>query len=151
MTQVTVTEILARWPYLSRVGQEWQGPCPNCGGRDRFHLRTRGDGSALFGCRGCIDDQPTDQKREAFKLIMTRLDLYNGTHGSLKKAPSTWPGKDNPDRNAKKNEKILAWVARVWSKGLLFSFELATRLKLRLLLYSYALLLNIVYTLCPHT
>ena len=37
------------------------------------------------------------------------------------------------------------------SWGLLFSFELATRLNLRLLLYSYALLLNIVYTLCLHT
>ncbi len=118
MTQVTVTEILARWPYLSRVGQEWQGPCPNCGGRDRFHLRTRGDGSALFGCRGCIDDQPTDQKREAFRLIMTRLDLDKGTQGPLKKVPSKWPVKDNPDRNAKKNERILAWVASVWSKGL---------------------------------
>ena len=41
---------------LKRCGQrEWNGPCPLCGGRDRFHVQDRGDGT-LVGCRGCIDD-----------------------------------------------------------------------------------------------
>ena len=31
------------------------GPCPSCGGRDRFHVRARHDGGAIVGCRGCID------------------------------------------------------------------------------------------------
>lgn len=34
---------------LKRVGSELVGPCPSCGGTDRFHVRRDG----LFGCRGC--------------------------------------------------------------------------------------------------
>ena len=30
------------------------GPCPSCGGTDRFHIRRRGP-DAMVGCRGCID------------------------------------------------------------------------------------------------
>ena len=33
---------------------ELVGPCPSCGGTDRFHVRRRGP-DALVGCRGCID------------------------------------------------------------------------------------------------
>ena len=33
---------------------ELTGPCPSCGGTDRFHVRRRG-ADALVGCRGCID------------------------------------------------------------------------------------------------
>ena len=33
---------------------ELSGPCPSCGGTDRFHIKRRG-GDALVGCRGCID------------------------------------------------------------------------------------------------
>ena len=40
---------------LRRRGGELVGPCPSCGGHDRFHVRPRGDGGALVGCRGCID------------------------------------------------------------------------------------------------
>ena len=34
---------------------ELAGPCPSCGGADRFHVRRSGRGGALVGCRGCID------------------------------------------------------------------------------------------------
>ena len=37
---------------LKKQGSELVGPCPNCGGTDRFHVRLR-DG--LFGCRQCGD------------------------------------------------------------------------------------------------
>ena len=33
---------------------ELVGPCPSCGGTDRFHVKRRGS-AALVGCRGCID------------------------------------------------------------------------------------------------
>ena len=33
---------------------ELVGPCPSCGGTDRFHIRRR-DPDAIVGCRGCID------------------------------------------------------------------------------------------------
>ena len=44
--------VLAACLDLRRVGREWSGPCPRCGGRDRFHVRADG----LFGCRGCGED-----------------------------------------------------------------------------------------------
>ena len=34
---------------------ELSGPCPACGGVDRFHVRRSRRGDALVGCRGCID------------------------------------------------------------------------------------------------
>ena len=49
---------------LRRRGREWCGPCPLCGGRDRFHVGDRGDGTALVGCRGCLDGgQDPDGRR----------------------------------------------------------------------------------------
>ena len=42
---------------LKRTGSgSWNGPCPLCGGRDRFHVK-EGQGRALVGCRGCLDGQ----------------------------------------------------------------------------------------------
>jgi hypothetical protein len=35
---------------LKKAGGEWVGPCPRCGGRDRFAINPR---KRLFNCRGC--------------------------------------------------------------------------------------------------
>src|SRR5215208_2456457 len=35
---------------LRRHGREWVGPCPRCGGRDRFAVNTA---KQIFNCRGC--------------------------------------------------------------------------------------------------
>ena len=35
---------------LKKSGGEWVGPCPRCGGRDRFAVNPR---KRLFNCRGC--------------------------------------------------------------------------------------------------
>ena len=35
---------------LKKSGAEWVGPCPRCGGRDRFAVNPR---KRLFNCRGC--------------------------------------------------------------------------------------------------
>ena len=41
---------------LSNRSGELSGPCPSCGGTDRFHVRRARDGhGAAVGCRGCID------------------------------------------------------------------------------------------------
>ena len=42
-------------PDLKRRGAQWEGPCPLCGGRNRFHLNRKPDGGALLGCRHCMD------------------------------------------------------------------------------------------------
>ena len=54
-TRPTPEEWQARLPTLKSVGSQLQGPCPACGGEDRFHVAL-----ALphyFGCRKC-DDGP---------------------------------------------------------------------------------------------
>ena len=38
---------------LAKKGKELVGPCPDCGGTDRFHVTVEGERSGLFGCRKC--------------------------------------------------------------------------------------------------
>src|SRR5579871_2006371 len=38
-----------RGAQLKRAGSEWTGPCPACGGSDRFSINTR---KKVFNCRG---------------------------------------------------------------------------------------------------
>ena len=42
---------LERCPRMKKVGGEYKGPCPNCGGTDRFHVRMDG----VYWCRVCKD------------------------------------------------------------------------------------------------
>ena len=62
--------VLADRLELKRTGHEWHGPCPACGGEDRFHVREGDQGRAIIGCRGCIDGQPHEVRRAQFKRIM---------------------------------------------------------------------------------
>ena len=50
-TKPTQADWKNRYPGLKKVGSELKGPCPNCGGTDRFHVRTDG----VIGCRHCGD------------------------------------------------------------------------------------------------
>jgi phage/plasmid primase-like uncharacterized protein len=43
-------EIARRGIRLKGKGAERYGPCPVCGGRDRFSINTR---KQVFNCRGC--------------------------------------------------------------------------------------------------
>ena len=67
----TVAEWAAAMPELKRRGSQYEGPCPGCGGDDRFHVKEREDGTALVGCRGCLDGNvPEDERRRNFGAIM---------------------------------------------------------------------------------
>lgn len=55
---------------LKRRGREWCGPCPVCGGRDRFHVGRRQDGTALVGCRGCVDGRTPSERAQAFAQVL---------------------------------------------------------------------------------
>ena len=63
---------------LKRSGSEWVGPCPSCGGKDRFHVRPGYQGRALVGCRGCIDGRGSGARSEAYRRIR---DLVFGDMG----------------------------------------------------------------------
>ena len=69
---ITVSEWITALSHigvdLKRSGVEWVGPCPVCGGQDRFHIKESA-GRAIIGCRGCIDERPPDSKRQAYELI----------------------------------------------------------------------------------
>ena len=49
----TPEEWEAHVPQLRRIGSQLQGPCPACGGEDRFHVKLTEP--HLFGCRQCKD------------------------------------------------------------------------------------------------
>ena len=34
-------------------GREWAGPCPRCGGDDRFHVGAGAEGEGWWACRQC--------------------------------------------------------------------------------------------------
>ena len=72
-TRPTVDEVVAAHGELVSKGGGWAGPCPACGGEDRFHVKARPDGRALVGCRGCIDGQAPADKAKAWGLIWQEL------------------------------------------------------------------------------
>ncbi len=55
--QVNLLELAGRDTALRRVassgGGEWAGPCPFCGGRDRFRVQPYHPGGGRWLCRGC--------------------------------------------------------------------------------------------------
>ena len=55
---------------LTMQGRETVGPCPLCGGTDRFHVREGPDGEVLFGCRRCIHGQDSETKERRFWELM---------------------------------------------------------------------------------
>ena len=88
----TVDEWAARLD-LTRRGGEWCGPCPVCGGTDRFHVSRRRGGDALVGCRGCIDWQPKGVREQQFgQLLRTvfpeRFDAKHTTGHSSSRYPT---------------------------------------------------------------
>lgn len=58
-------------PGLKRHGQYWTGPCPFCGGRDRFTVKQIEDGD-LWHCRHCVED---DKYHDVIAFLMRRDGL----------------------------------------------------------------------------
>lgn len=54
------TRITDLVPGLRRSGAYHIGPCPLCGGRDRFNVKTTGEGIELWICRKCGDGKYHD-------------------------------------------------------------------------------------------
>lgn len=53
------TRLIDIVPGLKRSGAYWIGPCPFCGGRDRFNVKPADDGD-LWVCRQCAPDKYHD-------------------------------------------------------------------------------------------
>lgn len=74
--------------YRAAVGEpflksgEWHGPCPNCGGEDRWWVTKAG----VIGCRQCSD----------FAAIMQALGLSKASGGTPATYPESPPGDAMP-------------------------------------------------------
>ena len=89
-----VDEWATRLDLRNRSG-EHVGPCPVCGGTDRFHVG-RGRGGARVGCRGCIDGQPADVRRKAFGRVLREAFPERFQSGAGERTART----PNPPRRA---------------------------------------------------
>ena len=85
------------------------GPCPTCGGDDRFHVTQTRDGRVLVGCRGCIDGQTSSVRREQFQKIVRIV------FGDAPKPDAFTPPKPAP---APKPPKRGPLAERLWDAGL---------------------------------
>ena len=103
-------EIMRRGIRLKRAGAELIGPCPCCGGTDRFGVHTR---KQVFNCRGC------GAKGDVIALVqhLDRSEFRDAIatlagERKIKKAPpqakSTKPNDDGDERASK-----AAWL---WSQ-----------------------------------
>lgn len=108
---------------LRRNGGEWCGPCPLCGGVDRFHIREAADGRALIGCRGCIDGQPASLKKRRYGEILRSVGLIDEEKRRsqpLKPPPQPPPTPQQRKRRqqeAARARRNLAAGRRLWSEA----------------------------------
>ena len=63
---------------LKKKGREWVGPCPLCGGKDRFHVREHGT-KVLVGCRGCIDGRDQAERHRRYGELTRAVFGSNDT------------------------------------------------------------------------
>ncbi len=98
---MNVLDLASRRVRLKKVsgtkGGEWQGPCPGCGGEDRFHVWPHeNDGKGSYWCRGCGHAGDNIQFLRdfdglSFKEACVQLDLDMPNH----------PGKTNVKHQAR--------------------------------------------------
>lgn len=80
---------------LKNKSGELVGPCPSCGGTDRFHVKQGGDGGALVGCRGCIDNGG-DGFGAVLKAAGFADDRSRRSNGAAGAPRTATPPKDRP-------------------------------------------------------
>lgn len=77
-----------------KVGREWKGPCPLCGGTDRFHVGRGTKGAAVLAfCRHCTPENAS-QRAEWLKGLAQTLFPRDGTWQRSRYGPrarTAWP------------------------------------------------------------
>ena len=112
-------------------GGEWQGPCPGCGGTDRFHVwPMQNDGKGGYWCRGCGKTGDNiqflrDFEGMSFKDACRQLNITpqdrTESHGPMpeqRKRPEFHPDQHVPpaDLWQEKAAKLVAWAQDGLSK-----------------------------------
>ena len=76
-------EALAAVFGLRKSGRHnWNGPCPLCGGRDRFHVSER-NGRVLLGCRGCVSKDAPNRDSLYRQMMQLARDRVSGRIAAL--------------------------------------------------------------------
>ena len=96
---------------LTRVGREWIGPCPLCGGEDRFHVR-ESEGRGVVGCRGCIDGQSSGERAKRFGELLKAVFPARG--GGVARFPAPAP-RTRPDPVNGHEAAHRAIAGRLWA------------------------------------
>ena len=104
MTEGLNAQEVAKQLGLRKNGREWCGPCPLCGGTDRFHLADRG-GVPRFGCRGCIDGQAPNLRRQRYGEVLRALG--GPVHRDRQAERKQW---EEDRAQAKKAAEKAAWI-----------------------------------------
>ena len=77
----TPDEWLIKCPELRTASTQLEGPCPACGGQDRFHVTLAPP--YLFGCRQCPEHDPLRPARAAFPGLFARGSTRDGHGGGV--------------------------------------------------------------------
>src|SRR5215467_13358695 len=87
-------EIARRGIVLKRIGAEHVGPCPKCGGDDRFAINTK---KQIFNCRGCCVGG------DVIKLVehLDGVDFIAACTALLNESPPKLNGKHKPNGTGK--------------------------------------------------
>ena len=109
---------------LTRQGREWVGPCPSCGGTDRFHVTDRED-TARWGCRGCIDNRQDGEKQAATRAVLEAAfpnrEGRRAEAASRRPAPAAGSATGSaaaPGRGEPADERRRAYAARAWASAI---------------------------------
>ena len=103
---------------LSKRGSEWCGPCPLCGGKDRFHVRDA-DGCALVGCRGCIDGRLQEDRRRQYSKLLR--EVFGDAGGLVTANAFTSRRRSSETRsrtNAARADLASSVARRIWDAGI---------------------------------
>jgi len=116
----------------STHGGEYQGPCPGCGGTDRFHVwPQQNEGKGGYWCRGCGKAGDNiqflrDFEGLTFREACARLDISlperprsRGDRPPPQTAPEFHPDRHVPpaDLWQEKADKLIAWAQTNLSKN----------------------------------
>ena len=95
--------------------RDWNGPCPLCGGDDRFHLRERED-RVLAGCRQCLDGA-ADARPRFGQLLRTLWPPPGGEPARPPRAPikAPEPPKSGSPRGTDRDSKAVDRARRLWA------------------------------------
>ena len=108
-------EVLAAAGFqMKRTGAgRYAGPCPLCGGTDRFHLTDHGD-KVLVNCRKC-SDQP-DWYRKLIRTLWPRVSTAGASNGRQKLARRRSAATSTSSRT-EEDRQAMVHAARIWDKG----------------------------------